>query len=88
MTSTSIFRISPSQNITTVYNEMQEYSIINNPPYVIDTILKRYISHSGRRVRVTIDHASRNVHLELVEDSIRTRVLKTVVHSFQQHRLR
>jgi hypothetical protein len=64
---------------------IREHIIVYPPPWSFDTLLQKFITHSGRKIKIIIYHNSRN--FSIVESSISHHVLQTTVEAFQNHRL-
>jgi len=67
---------------------LQQHAIVFNPPWSLSSLLQEFVStetRMRRRIKITIDHSSRNV--SVTEDSLSPPILQTVVETFKSHRL-
>ena len=71
--------------ITMIHGKLKSHVIIFEPPYDIQSILSEFCRFDGQRVRIKIDHRSKDV--SIVQPSISRLVLRTTVEAFQSHRL-
>ena len=64
---------------------IREHVIVYPPPWSMDTLLQPFITRTGRKIKIILEHNSRNC--SIVESSISHHVLQTTVAAFQLHRL-
>jgi hypothetical protein len=67
---------------------LQQHVIVFNPPWSLPVLLQQFLStetRMRRRLKIVIDHSSRNVSVN--EASLSPPVLKTVMGAFKSHRL-
>jgi len=84
---TSICEISLRRDIpiTMIHGKLKSHVIIFNPPYDIPSILIEFCQFGGNIVKIVISHSNRDV--SIVQPSIAHTILRTVVQTFQNHRL-
>lgn len=85
MTSECEISIRSDIPITMIHGKLKSHVIIFDPPYNIRALLNEFTRFDGQKVRIRIDHMSKDI--SIVQSSISRLVLRTTVEAFQNHRL-
>ena len=76
--------VHPATDIGQVYRVLREHAIVENPPFAVAPLLTAWICEHGRRLRITIDHNSRNVTVAPLGNNAAGMVVRNIVPTFQR----